>query len=136
MSVLNLNETLSKPCLCSSGQTYQQCCQPYYLGNMNPETCEQLMRSRYVAYVLQLESYLLSTWAEVNRPVEFEFENGLSWQGLKILKTKKGRKKDKKGWVTFTADYQVGLDKNSMTENSRFIRDKDAHWVYLDGEFI
>lgn len=136
MSVLNINERLTKACPCGSGQTYQECCQSYHLEESYPENCEALMRSRYVAYALQLEGYLLSTWAVQTRPAELDFEMGLSWQGLTVLKTKKGRKKDKEGCVTFRAEYQVGLDRNSLTEKSRFIRDKKGHWVYLDGEFI
>jgi len=112
------------------------CCQPYHLTNSYPETAEQLMRSRYVAYAMQLKPYLFVTWAEVTRPAEIEFENGLSWQSLTIVSTKKGRKKDRQGWVTFTADYQVGLERGSMTEKSHFIRDEEGHWVYVDGTFI
>ena len=94
------------------------------------------MRSRYVAYALHLEAYLLETWAEISRPANIQFEKDLNWQGLQILKTKKGRKKDKQGWVTFTAFYQLSLAKESMTEKSAFIKNNDQHWVYLDGRFI
>ncbi|MBN2864445.1 MAG: SEC-C domain-containing protein [Thiotrichales bacterium] len=125
-----------KPCLCGSGKLYAECCQPFHLKQQYPLTAEQLMRSRYVAYALHLESYLLDTWAETSRPANIEFENGLSWQGLQILKTQKGRKKDKQGWVTFRALYQVGLNQESMTEISRFIRDANQNWVYLEGQFI
>ena len=90
------------------------------------------MRSRYVAYALHLEPYLLETWAEVSRPAEIEFENGLSWQALDIVKTKKGRRKDRLGWVMFTATFQVGFEQQTMTENSAFIRNQESHWVYLD----
>ena len=128
-----MTEHAQRNCLCGSNKKYQDCCQPFHLKKAFPETAEQLMRSRYVAYALHLKTYLIETWAEVSRPAEFEFENGLSWQRLQIDKTQQGRKKDKTGWVTFTAYYQVGLERSSMTEVSRFIRDKNQHWVYLDG---
>ena len=92
------------------------------------------MRSRYVAYALHLKPYLLETWAKSSRPADIEFENGLSWQGLQIGKVKKGRKKDKQGWVSFVAHYQVGFEQGSVTETSSFIRDPNANWVYLDGK--
>ena len=122
-------------CLCGSGKVYAECCEPFHLKQRFPETAEQLMRSRYVAYALQLKSYLLETWAETSRPAEIEFENGLSSQILQIHGTKKGRKRDAQGWVTFTATYQVGFDRESLTEKSSFIRDQQRHWVYLDGKF-
>lgn len=92
------------------------------------------MRSRYVAYAMHLKPYLLRTWAKTSTPAFLEFENGLSWQRLQINRTKKGRKKDKQGWVSFTAHYQIGLEQGSMTETSEFIRDDKMYWVYLDGE--
>jgi len=126
------NGSLNLKCLCGSGLYYSDCCQPYHLKTVFPETAEQLMRSRYVAYALNMEAYLLNTWADVSRPAHIDVENGLSWQSLKILKTKKGLKKDSKGWVKFTAVYQVGFEQNEMTENSKFIRNNALHWVYLD----
>lgn len=93
------------------------------------------MRSRYVAYSLQLKQYLLETWAKSSRPAEIEFESGLSWHGLQIIKVSKGRKKDKQGQVTFTARYQVGFEKGSFTETSTFVRDPQARWTYFEGKF-
>jgi SEC-C motif-containing protein len=95
------------------------------------------MRSRYTAYALHLKNYLLETWAISTRPgeFEFEFENGLAWKSLIINSCKKGRLKDKQGWVTFTASYQVGLDRAKLQEKSYFIRDGQGHWCYVDGEF-
>lgn len=92
------------------------------------------MRSRYTAYALLLKDYLLSTWSESPRPAELSFENGLAWTQLEIVQTRQGRAKDKRGWVTFRAHYQIGLDHGVMEEVSRFERDAQGYWVYVSGE--
>ena len=38
-------------CPCGSGELYEKCCGVYHSGAAVPETPEQLMRSRYSAYV-------------------------------------------------------------------------------------
>ncbi len=128
----NANDSL---CLCGSGQNYHRCCLPFHTRKTYPETAEQLMRSRYAAYALHLKNYLLETWDVSTRPGEIEFENGLAWKSLTINSCKKGRLKDKQGWVTFTASYQVGLDHAKLQEKSYFIRDGQGHWCYVAGEF-
>ncbi len=93
------------------------------------------MRSRYTAYALHLQNYLLETWAISTRPGEIEFEHGLVWKALIIKGCKKGRLKDKQGWVRFIASYQVGLDIETLHEKSFFIRDEEGYWCYVDGVF-
>ena len=43
--------TAPQTCPCSSGQTYNDCCAPFHRHESLPQTAEQLMRSRYSAYV-------------------------------------------------------------------------------------
>src|SRR4030066_174277 len=49
-------------CPCGSGQAYAVCCGTFIDNDVLPATAEQLMRSRYSAYVLAREDYLLRTW--------------------------------------------------------------------------
>jgi len=128
------NELLNESCLCGSEKPYSQCCFPFHSRDKYPETAEQLMRSRYVAYAKHLESYLLETWHQSNRPVSFEFDSDLTWHQLIINDCKKGRKKDQEGWVTFTAFYQVAGNQNQFQEKSYFIRDENDHWCYVAGD--
>jgi SEC-C motif-containing protein len=123
-------------CPCGSNVKYVDCCFGFHDKRSYPQTAEQLMRSRYSAYVLHLKSYLLETWAISTRPGQLEFENGLSWQSLTINSLKKGRLKDQQGWVTFTACYQIGFDQLSFQEKSYFNRDSNGQWCYVDGLFI
>ncbi|MCK5230331.1 MAG: SEC-C domain-containing protein, partial [Desulfobulbaceae bacterium] len=50
------------PCPCNSGEPYSECCAPLLAGDKNAITAEDLMRSRYTAYVERDVKYLLKTW--------------------------------------------------------------------------
>ncbi|MCF6344991.1 MAG: hypothetical protein L3J00_00820 [Thiomicrorhabdus sp.] len=122
-------------CLCGSEKPYHQCCFPFHSGERYPETAEQLMRSRYVAYVKQLSPYLLQTWCLKNRPENIEFDPNIIWKKLTIHSKKKGRKKDREGWVSFSATYEVSFKGLLLKEKSFFLRDQDNHWCYVSGLF-
>ena len=49
-----------RSCPCGSGDALHQCCGPLHRGRLKAETAEQLMRSRYSAYVLSEVDYMLS----------------------------------------------------------------------------
>ena len=52
---------MNEKCFCCSGDSYEICCKPYHLGAKNPKSAEQLMRSRYSAFALNLPEYLIAT---------------------------------------------------------------------------
>jgi len=92
------------------------------------------MRSRFSAFQLQLKDYLLESWSEATRPASIAFTPGLNWLKLEINGRKKGRKKDKEGWVTFVAHYKQDGVSGSLHEKSFFKRNQLGHWQYIDGE--
>ena len=55
-------------CPCQSNQPYADCCQPFHTGERQPETAEQLMRSRYAAYALQQVDYIIRTTVPAQQP--------------------------------------------------------------------
>ncbi|GGR39019.1 YchJ family protein [Deinococcus ruber] len=121
-------------CMCGSGKKYAVCCGPLHAGR-NARTCEQLMRSRYSAYVLRLEAYLLHTWHPATRPARLNLENDQTrWLGLKIHSREDGGPGDGVGWVSFSASYRSGQDTHTLTERSEFVRLPEGRWVYVDGE--
>ena len=73
-------------CPCGSGNPSQICCQPFLAGELLPHSPEQLMRSRYTAFVLQNEAYLLSTWHPHTRPARLGLADATSpkWIGLEV----------------------------------------------------
>lgn len=93
------------------------------------------MRSRYTAYVLGNEPYLLASWHESTRPTVLNLaaETGTKWIGLKIVKTQKGLAKDIEGSVEFIARYKVNGKAYKLHEVSQFVKEA-GYWYYLGGE--
>lgn len=119
-------------CPCDTGKPYDACCGRFHAGRPAP-TALELMRSRYSAYVLELETYLLDTWAASTRPPSVGFDATIRWTGLEILDTEAGSLFDDAGTVTFGADHEVGGIPQRLLEKSRFVRE-DNRWRYLDAE--
>lgn len=91
------------------------------------------MRSRYSAYVLGEEDYLLDTWHPAYRPRQLTQVPGQKWLGLKIKATIRGRATDTTGTVEFVARYKVDGRGYRLHEISRFVREA-GHWYYTDGD--
>jgi SEC-C motif-containing protein len=92
------------------------------------------MRSRYSAYVLAREDYLLRTWHGTTRPAQLDLQNAapVKWLGLKILRTEAGGANDRTAVVEFVARYQVNGRAGRLHEASRFVREA-GQWFYVDG---
>ena len=79
-------------CPCQSSLSYEDCCGRFHSGNMFPETAEQLMRSRYSAFVLKNIPYIVQTTVPSQQPLLDEkalqdWANETQWLGLEIVKT-------------------------------------------------
>ncbi len=90
------------------------------------------MRSRYTAYVLEREAYLLATWHADTRPTGLNFgeEPRPKWLGLAIKRTGGD---ERHAVVEFVARYKVNGRAFRLHETSRFER-IDGRWFYRDGE--
>lgn len=122
-------------CPCGSGQDYSECC-GHYIDNCElPATAEQLMRSRYSAYVLAQADYLLHTWHTSTRPAQLELPgaDALKWLGLKVLRCEAGDADDREAIVEFVARYQMNGRAGRLHETSRFRRD-GGQWFYVGGQ--
>ena len=119
-------------CPCGSGQVYENCCQAFHLGEPAP-TPERLMRSRYTAYAMGLEDYLLDTWHPQHRPEKLGLAQEQSqWLGLEILRAPEATGDE--GRVEFLARYRINGRAHRLHEISRFQREA-GRWFYLDGTF-
>ncbi len=120
-------------CPCCSNKNYTDCCGRYLDGTESAPTAEALMRSRYTAYTLLREDYVLSTWHASTRPDKLELvEDALSkWLGLE-LKRHQPQDADH-AIVEFTAKYKINGRAFRLHEVSRFVRE-DGRWFYVDGE--
>lgn len=123
-------------CYCDSGLMYVACCAPFHHGVAAP-TPEALMRSRYSAYVLNLNDYLQLTWHSSTRPENVSVEVGLKWLGLSVEKA--WIASENEGFVEFIARYKVGGARaERLNEVSRFVREcvaGECRWFYVDGTF-
>ena len=91
------------------------------------------MRSRYSAYVLRLEPYLLATWHVRTRPLALDLasDKDTRWLGLEIIKHEASGSDSAS--VEFVARYRIAGRAHRLHENSRFLRE-NGRWYYLDGE--
>lgn len=89
------------------------------------------MRSRYSAYVLGLEGYLLATWHASTRPAELNLaaDRQPKWLGLDV---KAATQTGDTASVEFVARCKLGGRAQRMHEISRFVRE-DGRWYYVDG---
>jgi SEC-C motif-containing protein len=119
------------PCPCGRAKPYAGCCGPYHEGEPAPDA-EALMRSRYSAFVLDKLDYLLASWHESTRPARLDpNEPGLRWLGLEV---KKHQPQDADhATVEFVARSKLGGRAHRLHEISRFVREADGRWYYLDG---
>lgn len=94
------------------------------------------MRSRYSAYALGLEDYLLATWHASTRPQALDLAadaGSVKWVGLSVERCEAGRPGDTQGTVRFVARYKLGGRAQRLAETSRFVCE-DGRWYYVDGD--
>lgn len=125
---------MADKCPCGTGASYDTCCGKYHRG-ASPETAEQLMRSRYSAFVKGEIDYLRETlWP----PYQKKFDSASYaqrskeslWLGLEILESVNGQSSDSKGTVHFIAKSMVNGAIDSQEENSLF-KKKAGRWYYV-----
>ena len=119
-------------CPCGSGSPYRSCCEPFLDGAPAP-TAEQLMRSRYTAFVRGNENHLFRTWHPATRPADVRPDPGITWLGLEVFRTEAGGPEDATGVVAFVARYRTADGPHVLRETSRFER-RGGRWVYRDGD--
>jgi len=123
-------------CPCISGQSYRTCCAPLHEGAITAQSAEQLMRSRYSAFVLGLASYLVSTLHPDKRQADEELLlkqtiEQTHWLGLQIVSHQSHQNT---ATVEFIAFYQEN-EIEQLHEKSNFIK-LDKQWFYIDGQFL
>ncbi|MDO8989543.1 MAG: YchJ family metal-binding protein [Sideroxyarcus sp.] len=126
--------TKTKPSLCPCGSTksYAACCARYVEGKEAAPTAEALMRSRYTAYTLLQEDYLLASWHASTRPAALGLAEDVQtkWLGLDVKRRE--QQDTDHAVVEFVARYKVNGRAHRLHEVSRFVRE-EGKWFYLDG---
>jgi len=117
-------------CYCKSQKPFNECCEPFLAHAKKPATPEELMRSRYSAYVLADAAYIVATATpEQNSSEELElikeYAKSIEWLGLEIVHAKENQ-------VEFKAYYRDGQGVGVQHEKSNFLQ-VDGMWLYKDG---
>lgn len=129
------------PCPCKADQEYDVCCRPFHEGTA-AKSPEQLMRSRYCAYVLNLPDYIIAT----THPASSQYsEDKFSWrrniaqfsknsvfQRLEILDVKEQKTL---ATVTFTVHMSQKGQDATFTEKSYFEKIQ-GRWFYRGGQLV
>lgn len=89
------------------------------------------MRSRFSAYAIGDEPYLLRTWHPATRPAAIELDPAMRWLSLDVLDSSDGGPFNGEGIVEFRAHYAKGGRAGELRERSRFLR-HDHAWTYFD----
>ena len=117
-------------CPCGSADQYLSCCGRYLEGGEFPETAEQLMRSRYCAYIHRRTDYLLATWHSSTRPLTLDLKgDSVTWLELKVIQAQNDAVT---GVVEFVARHKVNGKAHRLHEVSQFIKEH-GRWVYVHG---
>lgn len=115
-------DPLQTRCPCGTGATYDACCGPLLTNVAQASSPEQLMRSRYTAFVRGDLDHLFRTWHPRTRPDDLSLDPTTHWTGLRIVAADGAT-------VEFVATRQGG----QMHEVSRF-EQRAGRWVYVDGD--
>lgn len=125
-----------RQCPCGSSIVYPLCCRRWHEGALRLQApdASHLMRSRYSAYVLQHDDYLLETWHPRHRPERIDpAPPGLKWLGLEVRRHVVLDANH--ATVEFVARSKLTGRATRLHEISRFER-MNGRWVYVDGDLL
>jgi SEC-C motif-containing protein len=119
-------------CPCNPKKLYKNCCEKAHNNIESVVSAEQLMRSRYSAFVLANIKYLSKSHHSSTRLSKQEYKElekwtkSVKWVKLEILNTTKHT-------VYFNAFFLENGSLESIEENSSFCKENN-YWVYLDAK--
>ena len=118
-------------CICGKKENFDACCGAIINAKRSAQSPEELMRSRYSAYVMANGTYLLESTVKENRFVDDvalieEFSNAVEWLKLDVLNAAGSQ-------VEFKAYYRDKDGIQVLHEKSNFVQEEGV-WRYKDGE--
>lgn len=131
----------STQCPCGTGRSYGTCCQPFHLGQSNPEQPEQLVRARFAAFSLGMPEFIFRTlhsahddYASGEATFVARFNNATGSARYRNLQILDHAPADEHGsaQVLFSAEINQLNQDRSFVEQSTFVQE-DGQWRYLMG---
>ena len=125
-------------CPCGSGSSADECCGGMIAGRCTARTAEELMRSRYTAYVMKDVGYLVRTTHPSARSDDLAdsiriWMRKVEWLKLHVVTTEGGSEADETGRVEFMAEYLTDTAPGRHHECSVF-KKVDGEWYYVGEE--
>ena len=122
-------------CYCGNLKNYVNCCEKIHKDLATAKTAQQLMRSRYSAFVLANGDFLMKSHHSKTRPTSEKkaivaWAKSVNWVKLEIIETSNGLENDADGTVTFNAYFYEHGKIDIIHEKSAFIKENN-HWKYL-----
>jgi SEC-C motif domain protein len=132
---------MKNDCYCGSNIPFDECCKPIIEGTKQAETAQDLMRSRYSAYVINDAQYLMdsthfSTKANFSKSQIESWAKESSWQKLEIINTQKGLENDNLGKVEFKAYYKDKKGTSHVHHEKSSFKKEEGRWYFVDGYVI
>lgn len=120
-------------CYCGSTTIFSECCEPIIKGKKNAATPEVLMRSRYTAYVLHNDDYLVATTHESERKYHnktdiLDWAQNNTWLRLEVISIIENK-------VEFKAYFLDSNQQNQIHHEYSTFKSEGGTWYYLDGDF-
>jgi len=117
-------------CICGNNKTFNECCKKIISHQQNPLNAEELMRSRYSAYVQSNGAYLVYSTIKENQHTNDialieEFSRCVEWLKLDVLSASQWQ-------VEFKAYYRDNEDIKVLHEKSNFVLENNI-FKYKDG---
>lgn len=124
-------------CPCGSGNTFIACCSPI-ISDGKAATAEQLMRSRYTAYIQKNVDYLVETTHPDSRTPDLaksirKWMKQVEWLKLHVVASEGGEAEDAFGQVEFIAEFIGDTGPGRHHECSVFEK-IDTTWYYVGEE--
>jgi len=122
-------------CYCGTNKEYKDCCEVAHKNIAAVITAEQLMRSRYAAFVRADGDYLMKSHHSSTRPLKekksiVSWAKSVTWIRLEVLESSKGSSNEPEGTVTFNAYFLENGKMEVIHEKSAFIKE-NGNWMYL-----
>ena len=122
-------------CPCGTGDPYGECCGRYHQGLPAP-SAEQLMRSRYSAYVVGAIAYLQATTLPAQQQAldlqsMKEWSANSTWLGLDVEQSQVLGGQPEHALVSFTARWHDGAGEHAQHERSAFVQ-HNGRWYFID----
>ena len=123
-------------CPCGSLKNQAECCDPLLNGEKEAATPEELMRSRYTAFVVGNMDYIAETTDPQTR-LQFDMKANEEWsKNSKFLKLEvlSATQDGNKGTVEFKATFQTAAQEPQVHHEISKFRKQAGTWYFREGK--